>query len=246
MKSTTHKLLALLGVLFLLPMVASAATLSVSPASQSVKVGDTFNVSVRLDTQGASIDGVDLRYLSFNPTLLQVVDANPSQDGVQITADNLMALTVMNAVDNKKGQIGFSQVAAGGTKYKGSGILANISFKAVGKGTAALTFSYIPRNTTDTNVASGGTDILSAVINGSYTIAANGTQTTAAAPVVKGQPSTPSTPTTVENPSSPTQSTQPTDDTAFQYAPKKGFIQTLLEMIKNAFIDLKTRISNIF
>jgi hypothetical protein len=155
--------------LFLLPTIVSAATLSVSPSSQSVNVGDTFSVTVNLDTQGTSIDGVDLRYLNYNPALLQVQDAL-SSSGIQITPGSLMAMTLANSVDTNLGRITFSQVAAGGNKYSGSGALASISFKALAVGTANLTFNYTPNNTTDSNVASGGSDILTAVVNGSYII----------------------------------------------------------------------------
>lgn len=159
-----------LVAVFAIPSLASAATLSVSPSSHTVKAGDTFSVSVRLDTQGDSIDGVDLRYLNYNPSLLQVLDADASKAGVQITPGTLMPMTLLNNVDQAVGRIAFSQVSAGGTKYKGSGTLATISFKALASGSTQLTFNHTPSNTTDSNVAMAGKDTLSAVINGSITI----------------------------------------------------------------------------
>jgi hypothetical protein len=165
------------AILFLLPTLASAATLSVSPSTQSVNVGDTISISVNLDTQGSSIDGVDLRYLNYNPALLQVQDANTSTTGVQITAGSLMPMTLANSVDTSLGKITFSQVVAGGNKYKGSDTLATISFKALAAGTANLTFNYTLNSTTDSNVASSGSDVLSAVVNGVYTINTSGSTT---------------------------------------------------------------------
>lgn len=159
-----------LSILILLPGLASAATLSVSPSSKSVNAGETFTVTVNLDTQNTAIDGVDLRYLNFNPTLLQVVDSNVSASGVQITPGTLMPATVSNNVNNSLGRIAFSQVTTGGSKYTGSGVLATISFKALYGGTAALTFDYVSNRTTDSNVAALGTDVLNSVVNGSYTI----------------------------------------------------------------------------
>ena len=150
-------------VLFLLPAVAGAATLSVSPSSQTVNVGDIFSVIVNLDTQGASIDGVDLRYLNYNPSLLQI-------QATQITPGTLMPMTLANSINTSLGRITFSQISAGGNKYKGSGTLATISFKALAVGSANLNFNFTLNNTTDSNVASGGSDILTAVVNGSYTI----------------------------------------------------------------------------
>ena len=162
------KLLALI-TMFLMPAIAGAATLSVSPSSQSVNAGDTFAVTVNLDTQNASVDGVDLRYLNYNSNLLQAQSVTPG---------NLMPMTLANSVDNNLGRITFSQVSAGGSKYKGSGVLATITFKALAAGSANLSFNYTNGNTTDSNVAAAGADVLSAVVNGSYTISGSSSGTT--------------------------------------------------------------------
>lgn len=153
-----------------LPFVAGAATLSISPSSQNVNVGDTFTVTVNLDTQNTNIDGVDLRYLNYNPALLQVQDANPSVSGVQIAPGSLMPSTLANSVNPTFGRVTFSQVALGGSKYKGSGVLATITFKALASGNANVSLNYTPNSTTDSNVAAAGADALNAVVNGSYTI----------------------------------------------------------------------------
>ncbi len=164
------KKISFIAIGLLLPFLASAATLSVSPSSQSVNVGDTFSVVVNLDTQGASIDGVDLRYLNYNPGLLQLQDANASVSGVQIAPGSLMSMTLANSVDTNFGRITFSQVTAGGNKYRGSGALVTLTFKALLAGTASIIFNHTAGATTDSNVAAGGADTLSAVVNGTYTI----------------------------------------------------------------------------
>lgn len=239
MKSALTKYIGVVGIAVMLPAVVSAATLSVSPASQSVKTGDTFTVTVRLDTQGASIDGVDLRYLNFNSTLLQVRDANASQPGTQITADNLMPITAVNSADNTGGKILFSQLAAGGTKYKGSGILATISFKAIAPGTAALTFNHTPKSTTDSNVAaSGGDDLLTAVINGSYTISGAGGKTT----TVITPPKTPGN-ALPEKDQAPLPET---DTTPFEFSEKLSFWQQIRLFLSDYFTSFTTRLGSIF
>src|SRR3990167_8662359 len=88
------------SILFLFPALASAATLSLSPSSQSVTVGQNFTVNVLLNAQGQAVDGVDISYLRYNPSLLQVQTA---------TAGNLMPLTLSNNFATQ-GQIQFSQV----------------------------------------------------------------------------------------------------------------------------------------
>ena len=66
-----------------------AATLSLSPASGNYSVGNIFTVNILLNTQGQAIDGVDIRYLNYSPTYLEVQDENTSQAGVQIGAGAL-------------------------------------------------------------------------------------------------------------------------------------------------------------
>jgi hypothetical protein len=162
-------LIALCGLS--IPGLVSAATLSISPSLQSVNTGDEFTASVDLDTEGSPVVGVDLRYINFDPTLVKVQDSNLSTVGTQIEPGKLMSDTLANSVDNDLGTIIFSQVnLPGSVNHSSSGTLANITFKALKAGTVNLTFNYTPKNTTDTNVAASGTDVLTKVMDSSVTI----------------------------------------------------------------------------
>lgn len=152
------------------PLFALAATLTLSPATGTFAPSDIFSVSILLDTEGATTSGVDIRYLNFDPVLFEVQDDDTSVSGVQITPGSLMALTQVNAVNSATGRIEFSQVPSGGGTFTGSGTLATVRFRVVTTGTAAVNFDFTVGSTTDTNVASTGVDILSAVTNGSYTL----------------------------------------------------------------------------
>lgn len=230
-----HLIIAL-ATIFILPIAVNAATLSVSPSSQSVRTGEIFSVNVNLDTQGASIDGVDLRYLNYNPALLQVQDANPGVSGVQITPGSLMSATLLNKVDQNSGKISFSQVASGGTKYKGAGTLAKISFKALAAGSAQVSFNYASNSTTDSNVAVAGSDALNAVVNGVYTITGTGS-------IVK--PVNPGTP--VVSPTTPNidDDNSPTDPNNLNRVPSGDFVPLTPDEVDNSTNDEKSA-SNIF
>ncbi|PJE64651.1 MAG: hypothetical protein COU90_02305 [Candidatus Ryanbacteria bacterium CG10_big_fil_rev_8_21_14_0_10_43_42] len=158
-------------IIFASPFLASAATLSVSPATGSFTVGGTVTVQVQVNTEGSTADGVDIRYLNFNPALLQVIDENTGVAGVQIAPGSLMPNTPTNIADNTAGRISFSQVPSGGAVFSNSAnqTLATVRFTVVGAGTGALTFNHVPGVTSDSNVASGGSDLLTSVTNGSYT-----------------------------------------------------------------------------
>jgi hypothetical protein len=152
------------GISFLHRASAGSATLSLSPTAQTVGLNQTFTVNVNLDTAGGRVDGVDIYSLHFSPSVLQVV---------QVLPGNLFANTVVNSVNNSTGVISFAQTSAGGTYFSGSGVLAQITFRSMARGSSNVTFDFTPGSTTDTNVTYQGIDQLSAVTNAKYTVTRN-------------------------------------------------------------------------
>lgn len=150
--------------------VKAGAILFLNPQTQSLEVGETFKIDIILDTANKPVDGVDIYSLHYNPKVFQVVDDIPSQAGIQIMPGTIILNNAVNLVDQAKGTIIFSQITAGGQTFTGKGILATIHFKAVGKGSSDLKFDFSKGNTIDTNVAYGGQDQLSKVIDATYTV----------------------------------------------------------------------------
>lgn len=197
-------ILALVVAGLALGVTAKAATLTLSPATGSYNINDSFIVSVNLDTTGTAVEGVDILYLNYNTSLLEVQDSDSGTAGVQIGSGSVLSQVTTNTVDTSTGRITFSKVAGGGTTYTGSGVLATINFKALATGTANLSFNFTSGSTIDTNVASAGTDVLTAVTGASYGI---GGATPSTPPVntggsagggsgSSGDPATPNTPST--------------------------------------------------
>ncbi len=149
--------------------VTPSAALSLSPSSTSVSVNNTFTVNILLNTGGQSAYGVDVNKLRFNPAVLQVVDADAGTSGVQISPGSLMALTIINNIDNTAGTIQFSQLATPGSTYSGSGTVATVTFRAISAGSSSATFDFSLGSGTDSNVAGLGGDLLASVGSGSYT-----------------------------------------------------------------------------
>ena len=54
---------AVSSIIFFAPFLASAATLSLAPASGGYNVGDIISVNIMLDTQSDFARGADIRYL---------------------------------------------------------------------------------------------------------------------------------------------------------------------------------------
>lgn len=168
---------------------AQGATLSVSPSSASVNVGDNITVQIMLDTQGQGVEGADLNALNYNPSLLSAQDSDSAISGVQVSPGTLMPNTVFNSIDVAVGKVLFSQVTAGGQSYTGQGVLAAITFQALQSGTANLSFDFSPGSTVDTNIARNGSDVLTSVSGGVLTLSgSSGIPTPTPTPVPTSTP----------------------------------------------------------
>lgn len=152
------------------PAMVFGATLSVSPANGTYQTGNIITAQIIVDTQGVAIEGADIRYLNYNPALLEVQDENTSLAGAQIAPGTLMPTTAANTVDAGLGRIAFSQVISGNTTFTGTGVLATVRFRVLGPGSANVSFTFTQGNTADTNIASAGADVLSSVAGGVYTL----------------------------------------------------------------------------
>lgn len=163
-------LLLLVAIGGAVPATAFGATLSVSPANGTYQTGNIITAQIIVDTQGVAIEGADIRYLNYNPALVEVQDENSSLAGVQIAPGTLMPTTAANTVDAGLGRIAFSQVISGSTTFTGTGVLATVRFRVLGPGSANVAFTFTQGNTADTNIASAGTDVLTSVAGGAYTL----------------------------------------------------------------------------
>ncbi len=151
------------GLLLVLVLLApnktfgAGATLSLSPVTKSVAVGETFNVSVILDTGGQAVSSV-AAVINYDPLLVSPVII-PGTDLVMTkstVASGLITLGTGTLTPN----------------YTGSTTLAIINFKALKAGTAQATIIFTGAATGSSVVtgANGTTNILSLVNSGVYTI----------------------------------------------------------------------------
>lgn len=145
----------------------SSATLAVSPASGSFIAGTPFDVGVYLNTNGASVDGVDIK-LNYEPAKLEAQTITPE---TSIFPD--FPTKTINATT---GKVTVSATAAVGSPYSNTTAtkMVTVRFKPLVAGSTTLTFDFTSGATTDSNVVENQTnlDILTAVTNGTYTLAA--------------------------------------------------------------------------
>ena len=124
-----------------------SAVVRLEPASACIK--DTRTLRVKVD-HVVELYGYSLR-LTFDPQVIQVVDADPAKDGVQIALCGLFAgrsfYEAANTVDNDAGVIDYSVLLTGGRSVTGTGLLVCINLSAQGNGSSTMEF----------DVASGST-----------------------------------------------------------------------------------------
>jgi len=156
------------GGAYLIQGAVNQPSLKLNPLAGIYKTNDSFDIKIMLNTADEYTDGVDVHYLRFDPDMLKVV---------KITPGALYANTDKNNFDNNLGLVNFSQTTQGGVTYKGSGILAIITFQSLAVGDTEANFDFAPGVTTDCNIYKAGgshTDILSSVAGGAYSVSNSG------------------------------------------------------------------------
>ncbi len=193
-----NKVITTVAATLLLPIFASAATLSAVPSTTTIRVGDTFTVDIRLNTSNALVGTVGIRYLRYNKDLLEVQDANTSVAGIQIQGFPLLdagATELRNTVDATTGTIWFAQSLPladpplPGFANNSAQNLARVTFRALAAtatgATTPLAFDFTAGSATDCNVISNGVDVLVQPSALNLSIASN---TQGVAPTISQQP----------------------------------------------------------
>ncbi len=114
------------------------------PATDALGVDEAGDVEIHLDNVG-NLYGLQL-HVQFDPTKLQVQDADQAQEGIQIAPGVLPApdFAVRNVVDNKQGTIDYAVVQLSPRQpAQGSGVVATIHFQGVSKGDSPLTLQQV-------------------------------------------------------------------------------------------------------
>jgi LysM repeat protein len=197
-------LLALLALSLPLPASAQGGVLvRLQPNPAPVVVGQTTAVQVFVENV-TSLGGVGI-LLTFDPALLEVVDADAGVAGVQVTPGPFLTggSVVTNTAELADGHVHFSY---GGANVSGSGVIATVNFRGKAAGTSALTFGGL--NLLDT----GATIIPATTQNGQAVVtAATDTPTPTNTPTATPTNTPTGTPTSTNTPTNtPTGTLTPT------------------------------------
>ncbi len=152
-------------IFFNSPALAADASLSLSPKTQNVTVGDNLTVDINLNTDSAPVAGVDA-VLNYPVDKLEYVKTTATTNFPNVSVR-----------DNPKGTLHINLTTGSGT-FTGVDKIASVTFKAIKAGQAPITFVFVQGSTTDdSNVNSNNNDILATVSGGTYTLAAGSSGT---------------------------------------------------------------------
>lgn len=107
-----------------------------------VSPGGTIQVPVSVNN-AYELYAVDV-IIRFDPTKIQVIDADPSVDGVQVGLGSFLdpGLLLFNTVDNQQGTIHFAMSQYNPSEPKsGDGVLLVLNFSGISEGESALTMT---------------------------------------------------------------------------------------------------------
>lgn len=141
---------------------AKSASLSLYPSNQELTFskGKTYQVEIKIDSQGKEIDGTDV-IINFDPKKAEVTRK-------EVKTANIFENYILNNVDNKKGQINLSALTFNAKAV--SGTLGSFEFRPNSIGVVNFTFDFTSGRTTDSNIAEHSTksDILGKVDNATF------------------------------------------------------------------------------
>ena len=126
------------------PSEQDGTTVAITPGSLALQCGETEVVDIRINNV-TDLYGVDVR-VTYNPAVVEVVDANPAAPGVQVAAGDLPdasggnGLVQVNSVDVDTGTISYAAVRLNpAPPQSGSGAVARVTFRGRAAGTSPVT-----------------------------------------------------------------------------------------------------------
>lgn len=153
-------IIASLILFFASVSLVHAATYTIPATSTNLKTGDTFNLTINLDTQGAKVMGADI-LLKYDPNYLEYQDFH-FYDLFKTNYKQPSAADVIRLASS-------SDLF---TSFTGNKPLVRLTFKAKAPGTSSITFVCTASGTTDSNVISldTGEDLLNCASLPTFTV----------------------------------------------------------------------------
>jgi len=194
---------AWLSVLLYPALAQDGVVVRLQPAAAQTPAGQAASVQVVVDGV-TDLRGVEVQ-LTFDPALLEVVDADSGAAGVQVEPGAFLGAgtAVTNTVNQSAGQIHFVYTRESTTVgASGSGTLFTVTFRGLVAGVSPLTFASVGLADLAANpiVATTQNGLVTVTESGTPSPTATPTATTTVAPVPTLTPTATSTPTPTPTP----------------------------------------------
>ena len=151
-------------------LASYSAVLSVYPSQQSVKVGQTFTVDVKIENI-TGLQGVDF-CLKYDSTILNATKVEEGSFMKSFGLTYIVKQEIQPNYQTNRGRVWFVIVICGNESATGSGTLATITFNATAAGEGELDlFSVLPDNLNQVKlITCVGVPIAHALMNGHVVI----------------------------------------------------------------------------
>jgi hypothetical protein len=130
------------------------AMLKIAPQTLKVRVGQKTTVDLAID-QVSELYGAQIQ-LRFDPEVLEVVDANLEQEGIQIEPGSfpIPDFVVQNTANNQTGIVDYAATQLPPNKpASGTGVIARITFQAKKAATSQIQFGqFLLADTKGSNI----------------------------------------------------------------------------------------------
>lgn len=126
------------------PVISGPLILRMEPmVIPDLAVGETRQVQIVLE----NVDGINEIeiHVSFEPRNVNIVDADPAKDGVQIQPGEIPEpmQVIQNEAKNDAGFLVYHVAQEPGTSARGSGVVATLTVQAMAKGGSPLRFTIV-------------------------------------------------------------------------------------------------------
>lgn len=120
------------------PTTERPPALYLNPGAVSLEVGGTAKVEIWADGVG----GIDMLSLEvqFDPALVQIVDADPATEGIQVAPGDLMGVVMENRVDGDR--LIYQAAVQPGAVAEDTGILVSFTLQGIAPGSTVLRMDY--------------------------------------------------------------------------------------------------------
>ncbi len=148
---------------------AGEVNISLQPSTEHVGVGEVFDLIIQAEAGDQPVSGISA-FIDFDPTYLEVLDADTGTGGIQITPGSTLTTVLLNEADNSMGTIDYSAGKLGGPFPTGTFTVATVQFKALTETDPSTAIDFSTTDPRETAADYAGSDVTGTITGGTVSI----------------------------------------------------------------------------